>query len=72
MEYEKIRDVERTKQAEVKVLERLIESMKKDKQDLLEKLEDSILKNELLNSKHQEEHHQTVKYFEGIVAKYKL
>lgn len=69
VEHEKIRDVERTKAAEIKVLERLIESMKKDKQDLQERLEEAIMKTEIISSKHQEEHHNTVKYFEGIIAK---
>lgn len=34
VENDKIREIERTKLAEVKVLERLIESLKKDKQEI--------------------------------------
>ena len=45
--------------------------MKKDKRDVEDRYEEMITKYEIMNSKAAEEHHNTVKYFEGIVFQYK-
>ena len=68
VQVDKIREVESKKDAEVKMFEKLLNQSKKDKKELEERIEDLILKQDLLKSRHTEEHHNTVRYFEGIVA----
>jgi hypothetical protein len=68
IEADKVREVERRKDAELKMMERLVEGIKKDKHDLEERLEELVLRQEVLESKYAEQHHNTVKYFEQIVA----
>ena len=49
----------------------MIENIKKDKRDIEERYEDMITQYEMSHSKAAEEHHNTVKYFENMVAQYK-
>jgi hypothetical protein len=65
---DKIKEVESKKDAEVKMLEKVLTQSKKDKIDLEERIEDIIMKQDLINSRSAEEHHNTVKYFENLVA----
>jgi hypothetical protein len=60
--------MEKHKEAEVKVLERIIENMKGEKRDIEDRYEEMITKYEIINSKSAEEHHNTVKYFENVVS----
>lgn len=68
VEGDKVRQAESKKEAEVKMMQKLIESLKRDKKELEERIEDIIAKQDIINSRHTEEHHNTVKYFENIVA----
>lgn len=63
-----MREVERKKEAELKMMERMVDGLKKDKKDMEERLEELLMRQEILESKHSEQHHNTVKYFEQIVA----
>ena len=45
--------------------------MMKDKKDLEDRIEDIIMRHDYVESKYKEDHHNTVKYFEGIIAEYK-
>ena len=65
---DKIKEVESKKDAEVKMLEKVLTQSKRDKKDLEERIEDIIMKQDLINSRSAEEHHNTVKYFENLVA----
>lgn len=67
-EMEKIKEIERTKDAEIKVYSKIIESMKKDKRDMEERYDEALARHEISSSKFAEEHHNTVKYFEAILA----
>lgn len=69
IENDKIRELERRQQAEIRLLEKMNEALKKEKRDTEERLEDVILRQEIMVAKHAEEHHNTVKYFENIVTK---
>jgi molybdopterin converting factor small subunit len=64
VENDKLRELERAKDAEIKLLEKLNESLKREKRDVEERLEESLLRQDIITSKHAEEHHNTVKYFE--------
>jgi hypothetical protein len=68
IENDRIRDTEKRKDAEIRLLEKMIESLKKEKKDIEERLDEVIMRSEILNSKNAEEHHNTVKYFENMVA----
>lgn len=68
IENDKVRELERSKDAEIKLLEKLNESLKREKKDIEERLEEAIAKQDLIRFKYDEEHHNTVKYFENIVA----
>jgi len=48
-----------------------MESLKREKRDVEERLEEVVMKQEIINSKHAEEHHNTVKYFENMISHYK-
>jgi hypothetical protein len=50
------------------MLEKVLTQSKRDKKDLEERIEDIIMKQDLINSRSAEEHHNTVKYFENLVA----
>jgi hypothetical protein len=71
IENDKMREAERRLGAEIKVLEKIIESMKKEKKEMEERIDDLMMKYELVKNKAAEEHHETVKYFENVVGSYK-
>lgn len=68
IETDKVREIERSKDAEIRVLEKLNESLRREKKDIEERLEEALLKQDLIRYKYDEEHHNTVKYFENMVA----
>lgn len=67
----RIREVEQKKDAQVKLIEKMNETLKQDKKELEMRLEEAILKQDLISSKYAEEHHNTVKYFESLISQYK-
>jgi hypothetical protein len=46
----------------------MIDGLKKDKKELEERIEDILSRQEYVNSKNSEEHHNTVQYFENLVS----
>lgn len=48
--------------------EKLIQSLRAEKKDMEARVEDLIARHEILISQKAEDHHNTVKYFEGVVA----
>ena len=71
IESHKVKEVERKKEAELKMMERIVDGLKKDKKELEERIDDFVARQEVMESKHAEQHHNTVKYFEQIVAQQK-
>jgi len=53
------------------MLERSMESLRKDKIDLEDRIEDILSRHDNVESKYREDHHNTVKYFESMLAEYK-
>ena len=72
IENDRVREIERSKEAEIRLLEKLNESLRKERKDVEERLEEAIAKQDLIRYKYDEEHHNTVKYFENLVANYKI
>lgn len=72
VEDSKRRDSEHKSLAELKMRDKLIDSLKRDHKEMEQRIQDIIGKQELINSKSAEEHHNTVKYFEGIVTQLKM
>lgn len=70
-EIDRIKELEKNKDAEIKVYVKIIENLKKDKRDLEDRYDEAITKNEISSSKFAEEHHNTVKYFENLVVQHK-
>ena len=68
IEADKAKELERKKEAELKMMERIVDGLKKDKRELEERIDDLVGRQEVLESKNAEQHHNTVKYFEQIVA----
>ena len=68
VEGDKAREAESKKNAEIKMLEKMMEGLKRDKKEMEERIEDIITRHDLIDSKNSEEHHNTVKYFESIVS----
>lgn len=56
------------KEAELKMLERIITGLMSDKKELEDRIEEIVSKDEMHKSRSAEEHHNTVKYFENLVA----
>lgn len=71
VQIDKIRDLEKNNSAEMKIQEKIIEALKKEKKELEQRYEDIITRYEIQNSKNSEEHHNMVKYFESLVGQYK-
>jgi len=71
LEADRVRGVEAKKEAELRLQEKLVQSLKEDKKVLEQKVEDLLDKIQVVSSQHHQEHHDTVKYFENLVAQYK-
>lgn len=68
VENDRIKDVESRKDAEIKLQEKIISTMKKEKKELEQRIEDLICKHDIVVSRNKEDHHNTVKYFENQLA----
>lgn len=71
VENERIRQLEGKSQAELRLQERLAQGLKAENKELSCRIEDLLTRHEILVSQKAEEHHNTVKYFEGVVAQLK-
>jgi BMFP domain-containing protein YqiC len=71
-EAERLRELELSKKAEVAVQERLVAGLRADKKDLEQRIEDLLTRMDSIDSRNAQEHHNTVKYFENLVAQYKI
>ena len=65
---DKIREIEREQAAQVKIQEKIIEGLRREKKDMEQRYEDMVTKYEIIGSRSSEEHHNTVKYFENLIA----
>lgn len=72
LENDRHKEMEQKKDAEIKMHEKIIAGLRADKKELEERIEDIIMRQEVINSKHAETHHNTVKYFEGVIAQQKI
>eukprot|EP00347_Sterkiella_histriomuscorum_P016795 403351824 len=69
---DRLKSVESKKDAELRMQEKLIEGLKRDKKDLEERIEEILSRHEIIQSKAAEDHHNTVSYFENLVAQHKI
>lgn len=68
----RIRDIENRKNAELKLQEKIIGSMKREKNEVEQRVEDLLTKHDIVTSRNKEEHHNTVKYFENQLGTLKF
>jgi len=65
-----VREAEKEKQAEIRLLQKQIEGLKEDKRSLEQRVEEVIERYEAEVDRYKYEHHETVKYFESRPTRY--
>lgn len=72
VEEDRIKMVEQKKNAEIRMLEKIVDGLRMDKKELQQRIEEIITRHEIITSKAAEDHHTTVTYFENLVAQHKM
>jgi Asp-tRNA(Asn)/Glu-tRNA(Gln) amidotransferase B subunit len=67
-ESERVREVEQRREAQAKLLERSAIGLQRDKKELEGRIEEVVHKMDAAAARYREQHHNTVKYFEGQIA----
>ena len=67
-EQDKLRDAEQRREGSIKLQERMTMNLQRDKKELETRIEELVQKMDAAGAKYREQHHNTVKYFEGQVA----
>ena len=65
MEEAKVREAQAKKEAEVKMLEKMVGTLREEKRDLEGRVGDMVERQDRMRCKHVEEHHKTVQWFES-------
>ena len=64
-EQDKLRDAEQRREGSIKLQERMTMNLQRDKKELETRIEELVQKMDAAGAKYREQHHNTVKYFEG-------
>jgi len=72
LEQDKLRDAEQRRDGQLKLSERLTMNLQRDKKELEGRIEELVQKMDSAAVKYREQHHNTVKYFEGQVAQLQI
>jgi Asp-tRNA(Asn)/Glu-tRNA(Gln) amidotransferase B subunit len=67
-EQDKLREAEQKREGQIKLQERMTMNLQRDKKELEARIEELVRKMDATAAKYREQHHNTVKYFEGQVA----
>lgn len=68
LEQDKLREVEQKREGQLKMQERQTMNLLRDKKEMEARIEEVVQKMDQAAVKYREQHHNTVKYFEGQVA----
>jgi hypothetical protein len=71
-EQDKLREADQRRDGQIKLQERLAVNLQRDKKELETRIEELVQRMDQAGAKYREQHHNTVKYFEGQVAQLQI